>query len=172
MGTRHFFQTELKKVSDVWFTGELQLLNSNSDTLLSSFSWWISGRLFPRCWVWMPQLHPFQIMKSSNYWRCFSTLIITITTFTMLLHPGTVLLTRGLISTKSRSFRPAWIFPPPGLLIQAMQPKFTTPKPIHYTKLHFNVNTLCQKVFEIDLIQYKMLSETYFSICVFKKSSF
>lgn len=123
----------------VTFTMKLRImpLKSNSSYILLSllFSWWISGWLFPRCWVWMPQPWLCQITKSSNHWRPFFTLIITITTFIMLTCPGTVLLTRGLISPKSRTF----LTPPPlTSLPPGLQFPFTKPRFLHYTetKLH------------------------------------
>lgn len=105
------------------------------------FSCWISGWLFPRCSVWMPLLWFTQIMKSSNYWRPFFTLITTIIIFiTMWICPGAVLLTRGHISPKFRIFPtvPPWVLLPPGLLVQRMQFPLKKPRFIPYThaKLH------------------------------------
>lgn len=106
-----------------------------------SYSWWISGWLFRRCWVWMPQPWPFQIMKLSNYLRPVFIVIITITTFIMLICPGNVLLTTGLISTTSRTFltAPLWSLLPPGLIQMILA--FMKLRFIYYTyaKLHLKM---------------------------------
>lgn len=95
------------------------------------FSCWISGWLSPRCWGWTPQLWLYLIMRSSNYWRTFFTITITITTtFIMLMQPGTARLTRGLIPTKSRTSltAPRSASPPPDPLTQMMQFPLKKPK--------------------------------------------
>lgn len=140
--------TQFRNGRRLKWCGDLQImpLKSNSDVFFFLFSWWISGWLFPRCWVWMPQPQLFQTMKSSNYWSPFSTLIITITTIIILICPGTVLLTRGLISPKSRTLltSPPWIFLPPGLLIQGMQFPFMKPRFMHYTYLSAKLHLKCK----------------------------